>query len=169
VAVVLLSVGFSAPEVRHTLVKRSVNGLNHATSGRANLVANGIHIALEHPVVGVGVGGFKRAYADRVGLKGKNPKTAASHDTPVTVAAESGFPGLILFVWLLAVALWTTTRRLGGSFPRRTALILGLGLVAIAVHSLFYNDFFEDPMTWGILGLIAVTARALDREEELEA
>ncbi|HEY1367961.1 MAG TPA: O-antigen ligase family protein [Gaiellaceae bacterium] len=168
VGVVLLSVGFSAPEVRHTLVKRSVNGLNHATSGRANLVSNGIHIALAHPVAGVGVGGFKRAYADRVGLKGKNPKTAASHDTPVTVAAESGFPGLLLFLWLLGAALWTTTRRLGGTFARRTALILGLALVAIAVHSLFYNDFFEDPMMWGILGLSAVTARQLDREEERE-
>ena len=32
-------------------------------------------------------GGFRRAYADRVGLKGREPKAAASHDTPVTVAA----------------------------------------------------------------------------------
>ena len=57
-------------------------------------------VALHHPVIGVGVGGFKRAYADLAHLKGKEPKAAASHTTPITVAAENGLPGLLLFVWL---------------------------------------------------------------------
>jgi hypothetical protein len=30
--------------------------------------------------------------------------------------------------------------------------------VAIFVHSLAYNDFFEDPTTWGLIGLIALAA-----------
>ena len=33
-------------------------------------------------------------------------------------------------------------------------------LAAIAVHSLFYNAFFEDPTTWGLLALGALAARA---------
>ena len=37
--------------------------------------------------------------------------------------------------------------------------IVGVALVAIAVHSLFYNAFFEDPMVWGLLGLAGVFAR----------
>ncbi len=36
-------------------------------------------------------------------------------------------------------------------------------LAAIAVHSLFYNAFFEDPMTWGLLALTAVAVRAEGR------
>ena len=32
-------------------------------------------------------------------------------------------------------------------------------LLAIAVHSLFYADFFEDPMTWALLGLVGLSAR----------
>jgi hypothetical protein len=32
-------------------------------------------------------------------------------------------------------------------------------LVAIAVHSLFYAAFFEDPMTWALLGLVGLTSR----------
>jgi hypothetical protein len=32
-------------------------------------------------------------------------------------------------------------------------------LAAIAVHSLFYNAFFEDPMVWGLFALIALAAR----------
>ena len=34
----------------------------------------------------------------------------------------------------------------------RTALVAGLTLGAIAVHSLFYNAFFEDPLAWAALG-----------------
>jgi hypothetical protein len=34
----------------------------------------------------------------------------------------------------------------------------GLTLLAIAVHSLFYNAFFEDPMTWALLGVVGLAA-----------
>ena len=32
-------------------------------------------------------------------------------------------------------------------------------LVAIAVHSLFYAAFFEDPLTWALLGLVGLVSR----------
>ena len=78
---VLAGIAVSAPQLRHSIQHHTSSGLNSATSGRVSLVANGIRIAQAHPVTGVGVGGFKRAYADRVQLKGKEPKTAASHTT----------------------------------------------------------------------------------------
>src|SRR6185312_9341223 len=89
---VLAGIAVAQPQVRRSLQHHTTSGLNSASSGRFSLVANGIRIAKAHPVRGVGVGGFKRAYAERVfpKLKGKEPKTAASHDTPVTVAAETG-------------------------------------------------------------------------------
>ena len=150
---------FSFPSVRHDLVGHGRSGVNAITSGRANLVSQGIRIAAHHPIVGVGLGGFKRAYAERTGLKGVDPKKAASHTTPVTVAAEEGLVGLGLFVWLLVAALAATLFGLGRGFTSRVSLGIGLVLVAIAVHSLFYNAFFEDPMTWAALGLVGVVAR----------
>jgi hypothetical protein len=39
------------------------------------------------------------------------------------------------------------------------ALATGIVLLAIGVHSLFYADFFEDPMTWALLGLVGLSAR----------
>jgi O-antigen ligase len=165
VAAVLITVGFSAPQVRHHLLGQSSTGLNRASSSRYKLVTNGIRIAISHPAQGVGIGGFKRAYADRFQLKGKEPKKAASHDTPVTVAAEEGIPGLALLAWLFVAAMVTAWRRVSSSFPGQTRLILGLLFGAIAVHSLFYNAFFEDPMMWGVLGLIAL-AFVLRPEEE---
>jgi O-antigen ligase len=164
VALALLSVGFATPQVRHKLLDESRAGLNNATSGRASLVGNGIRIAADHPVAGVGVGGFKRAYADRTGLKGREPRKAASHSTPVTVAAETGIPGLLLLAWLGFAALAAALRGAHAGDAGRAALAVGLTLGAIAVHSLFYNALFEDPMTWGLLGLAALTL-ARRREE----
>ena len=155
-SVVLLSAGFSAPPVRKAILDDVEAGLNKATSGRANLVTNGARIALDHPVAGVGLGGFRRAYAERTGLRGEEPRRAASHNTPVTVAAELGFPGLVLLVWLVLAGVVFPLRRASRSFAGRTSLIVAIALLAITVHSLFYDAFFEDPMTWALLGLAAL-------------
>ena len=154
-AVVLVSVGFATPQVRNELLQESRAGLNAVTSDRAGLVGNGLRIAADHPVVGVGTGSFKRAYAERTGLKGEEPKKAASHSTPVTVVAETGVPGL-------CCSRGSGSRRSGlpsapGAAPLPgPALVGALTLGAIAVHSLFYNALFEDPTMWALLGLIAV-------------
>jgi putative inorganic carbon (HCO3(-)) transporter len=157
-AAVLIVGALAVPNVRHDLFGNGKN-LNSASGGRGTLIREGIRIAVHHPVAGVGIGGFKRAYADLKHLKGKEPKAAASHDTPVTVAAETGVPGLLLFGWLLLAGLALAFRRFARDLPGLAALVFGLVFAAIAVHSLFYNAFFEDPIVWGVLGLAAVAAR----------
>ena len=127
--------------------------------GRSTLISTGMKVAFHNPLVGVGVGGFKRAYADLAHLKGKEPKAAASHTTPITVAAETGFPGLVLFLWLVGTAVVLAFRRVGRDFDGAARLAFGLALVAILVHCIFYNALFEDPTFWGLLALIAVGAR----------
>ncbi|HET7450053.1 MAG TPA: O-antigen ligase family protein, partial [Gaiellaceae bacterium] len=154
VVAVILAIAVS-PAVRHRA------SLSHVTSGRSTLVSKGIKVAVHHPVIGVGVGGFRRAYSEVAHLKGKEPKAAASHTTPVTVAAELGIPGLLLFVWLVAVALFTAFRRIVPTFDGAARLAFGLALVAILVHCLFYNALFEDPAFWGLLALVVVAPRRL--------
>ncbi len=155
---VLAGISVAQPQVRRSLQHHTSRGLNEVTSDRSSLVANGIRIAAHHPAAGVGVGGFKRAYAERVGFKGKDPKKAASHTTPVTVAAETGVVGLVLYLWVVVAVLVEAFRRRRRSLP----LVAGLALAAILCHSLFYNAFFEDPMTWALFGLavLAVPERA---------
>ena len=156
---VLGGVAAAQPAVRRSIQHHTSSGLNSASSGRYSLVANGIRIAIAHPVRGVGVGGFKHAYAKRVTrLHGKrNLSTAASHDTPVTVAAETGLVGLALFAWLLVAV----GRDAYDGRRRIVSLSAGLGLAAILVHSLFYADFFEDPTTWLLVGFVALAAPAV--------
>jgi O-antigen ligase len=137
----------------------SSSSLSCARSGRSTLVSKGGKVAVQHPLIGVGVGGFRRAYADLTHLRGKEPKAAASHTTPITVAAETGFPGLLLLLWLAGTALVMAFRRLRPGFDGDARLAFGLALSAILVHCIFYNALFEDPTFWGLLALIAVAAR----------
>lgn len=151
-------VSLAVPQVRDEVVGKSRRDLNEVTSGRSNLVSQGLRIAADHPVAGIGVGGFRRAYAERTGVTGDDPKRVASHTAPITVAAEGGIIGLGLLVWLVVAALAATLLRLGRGFTSRTSLAIGVALVAITVHSLFYAAFIEDPMTWALLGMIGVVS-----------
>ncbi len=151
-ALALLVAGFVVPSVRAEILDNT----DRATGNRSSLVTEGLRIAADHPLGGVGLGGFKSAYGERVGFRAADPARAASHNTPVTVAAELGVPGVLLFAWLVATALWLPFRRASRSFAGRASLCFGLALLAILVHSLFYNAFFEDPMSWGLIGLTAL-------------
>jgi O-antigen ligase len=155
VLVVAAGIAASQPRLMHVLRRHTVSGLNQATSGRATLIAVGIKIAKAHPSHGVGLGDFSRAYSKRTG---KQPKKSASHNTPVTVAAEEGVPGLLIFFWLVGALLLASYRRISHRSYGLVALAAGLALLAICVHSLSYNDFFEDPTTWLLIGLIALVS-----------
>ena len=102
---------------------------------------------MHHPLIGVGVGGFRRSYADLTHLRGKEPKAAASHTTPITVAAENGLPGLLLLLWLVGTALYVAFRGLRRASSAIARLAFGLALTAILVHCIFYNALFEDPLS----------------------
>lgn len=155
VLVVAAGIAVTQPRLEHALRHHTITGLNHATSGRATLIAVGIKIAKAHPSHGVGLGDFEHAYSKRTG---KTPKKSASHNTPVTVAAEEGAPGLLIFFWLVGALLLASYRRIDHRIYGRVALASGLALLAIFVHSLAYNDFFEDPTTWGLIGLIGLVS-----------
>ena len=61
--------------------------------------------------------------------------------------------------WLVVALFLQAVRRVDVTLAGKVALIAGLALAAILVHSLFYNDFFEDPTTWLLIGLVAFGQR----------
>jgi len=164
VAVMVGGLGLATPQLRAKLFDKTHGGLSSITSTRTTLVDRGIRIAVDHPLIGVGVGGFKHAYGELAGIHGLKLSKVASHTTPVTVAAETGIAGLALYVWLLAVALVAAFQRAGPSFLGRVQLVCAIALSAITVHSLFYASFFEDPMVWGFLAIVVGTSTGLARE-----
>jgi O-Antigen ligase len=151
--VVLAAAGLAVPSVRDKLRSHSTSSI---TSDRSTLTGTGVRLAADHPLDGVGLGGFLQAAKGRRGNANAKGAKGASHVMPITVAAELGLPGLILLGWMLVALAITAVRRGPLREPR---LLLGIGLLVILVHSLFYTAFFEDPLTWGLLALLAATAR----------
>jgi O-antigen ligase len=127
------------------------------TSGRSRLVEVTLEAFRERPLAGVGIGGQPRASSEIV-EKG-SPSRNASHTTPLTILAELGVIGFALYAWLLAATGWGIY--LIGRRDRALGIGLGAILGALVVHSFLYAGFFEDPLTWGVVGLAAAAlARA---------
>jgi putative inorganic carbon (HCO3(-)) transporter len=136
--------------------KVNFSRLNIDTSGRANLVQGGIDLFGERPLQGYGSGSFQKAYAKHRAKK--NVPVSVSHTEPVTVAAEQGLVGLLAYVVLIVVALWTLGAGLWrGPPPVARAAVLAT-FVALLVHTMAYAGFFEDPITWVLLAIGASLA-----------
>ena len=142
--------------------------LNVDLSGRGSLVSGGLDLFADKPIWGYGSGSFQAAY--RQTRENKDAPVIVSHTEPVTVAAEQGLLGLLIYFSLVIVALVTLGRglfrasRAGGeeTGPARQvarAAILA-AFVALLVHTLAYAGFFEDPITWVLLAVGASLAWA---------
>jgi O-antigen ligase len=145
----------------------SAERFDTTTSGRVDLVKGGIELAQDRPVWGWGSGSFGAAFSRHI----ERARTTVSHSEPITVAAEQGGIGLLVYVATVVLALAVLLRR-GGASPGTAAA--AACFVAMIVHSLSYAGFAIDPATWALLGLgvglrrapsvaEAVSARADDR------
>ncbi len=152
VAMALVGAGIAASKVADTSVRK-------ATSDRSRRIELTGKIWVHHPFAGVGLGAQPREsqkLAERFGPL----QNFVSHTTPLTVAAEVGTVGFVLYLGLLAGGAWA----LDAVRRRHQALGLSLAAVFLAlfVHSLAYSGFFEDPVTWLVL---ATAAAFLGRSE----
>jgi O-antigen ligase len=127
----------------------SSKSADSATSGRYDLIKGGVDLFRDDPLAGHGSGSFSRAY--RRAEKGSAERAvSASHTIPVTVAAEQGVGGLVLYLALLAAGFATLARGARGD-PVRAAVLAAFA--ALVLHTWSYASFLEDPLTWALLGL----------------
>jgi O-antigen ligase len=138
------------------------------TSGRWNRVERTADVVRDAPVLGVGLGAQPEASQDLAEQNGARTARFVSHTTPLTVAAELGIAGLVVYAFLLAAAIRMILLLRERDFA--LALSLGAVLFALFIHALAYSGFFEDPITWLTLGIGAaylaapVSVRAPARE-----
>ncbi|MCW2994966.1 MAG: hypothetical protein JWQ18_2461 [Conexibacter sp.] len=131
-----------------------------ATSGRYDLVKGGVNLFADKPLQGYGSGAFSRAY--RRAEKGSAEKAvSASHTIPITVAAEQGLPGLLVYIALLVAGFALLFRGIRGN-PVRAAI--AAAFAALVLHTWSYASFLEDPLTWALLGVGLALALRRDRE-----
>ena len=156
VTVVILAAGTA-----YAADKIATSSTQRVTSDRSRRVELTVRVFVHHPIVGVGIGSQPLA-TQAISVDGGPPNLFVSHTTPLTVAAELGVIGLALYAFLLAGVGRALDR------IRRSDATFGLALaavfVALFVHALFYAGFFEDPLTWLVLGVAGsfLAARAAE-------
>jgi O-antigen ligase len=159
----------------------SGNSASFLTSGRSSLVSGGLDLLKARPLLGYGSGSFSTEYKAHIPRRRNGfeiarqlpfsaPTTSDSHTTPVTIAAEQGIVGLAAYVALLLACFWEL---FGGDLLTRTdragwvaRLAIAAAFTGLAVHTLFYADFLEDPATWVLLAVGSALAGATSARPE---
>ncbi|MGH2922453.1 MAG: O-antigen ligase family protein, partial [Solirubrobacterales bacterium] len=141
------------------------------TSGRSTLIEGGIDLARAEPLIGHGSASFPEAFREQEDIRSNRP--AISHNEPITVAAEQGAAGVVVYLGVLAAALVTLLagiRRIapglgapgggigdpadGGSDAIALArLAVIAAFIALLVHTIGYAGYLTDPLTWALLAI----------------
>jgi putative inorganic carbon (hco3(-)) transporter len=142
---------------------KSNGGINGAASGRGNLITNGVKLLGDRPLYGFGSGSFSPEYASH--FRKAAESVSDSHNIPVTVAAEQGIIGELVYLALVITAIIALFRGARGD-PFRVGI--GAAFLALLLHTMLYAGFLEDPVTWTLLGIgasLAVAAAAEPRPD----
>lgn len=105
---------------------------------RLEFYSNTLQIVADHPVIGVGTGGFTSVYAARVRGSDMMP-TRNPHNEYLHIAAQTGLIGLAALLALFAVQ-WHAAPRL----PTRLETDLARGLVVTIAAGCLFNSFLLD-------------------------
>jgi O-antigen ligase len=138
---------------------------NTSLNGRYSLVRGGLDLFAKRPFAGFGSGSFAHEFVAHGYAAASS--TTESHTTPVTIAAEQGVIGLLLYAALLYAAL----RRLFSAGVRESVAraAIAAAVAALLVHTLAYADFLEDPAAWALLAVGGVLARTNGAARSLAA
>lgn len=131
---------------------------------RRYLIAAATKMFLDHPIVGVGFGGYQHQLVTnyRRFIPTNNPKPdTVSHTAFVTIAAEQGVIGILLMLAFLVALAWEALR----SRRNVLAIVAATVIVPIVLYSQFEARLLEEPYLWVCLALFygAIQGRRLLR------
>lgn len=163
-AVAIAALGIAFPRELHDRITRSeavfaggLAGLDTASNGRIRIWGAALCMAREHPVAGVGVRGYRDAYARCAPAMPTPPPWGEggalhAHQIVLEVLSETGMIGLML--WLIGAALAIRAWRCADAAARNRAAIPALALAVtvfpLNTHLAFYSSF------WGGVMLVLV-------------
>jgi putative inorganic carbon (HCO3(-)) transporter len=152
--VVLVGLAIALPPLRVRLLT-SFSAQEHSNRFRLLTWEAALQMVLDRPVQGFGPGSFELAFP-KYAIGGY---TRMAHENYLQIAAETGLPGLLAFVWLLGAFIFSTTRALSSAGNREVALLMAAcvsGVAAFAFHSFLDYGWFIGAIAstvWLLMGL----------------
>jgi O-antigen ligase len=130
---------------------------------RTYLIEAGWAMFRDRPITGVGYGGFQHALLTRYArFVPPNPPVTLSHTSAITIAAEQGLVGIVLFGGFLALFAWEAIAALRRSTAWRNWIVMpALLVVPILILSQFEGRLIEEPYLWVLIGL-AFAAKVME-------
>jgi len=129
---------------------------------RREILQTGLHIAASHPVLGVGIGCYPQAnelYAPQLGRRD-------AHNTYVTLAAETGLPGLLLWLGLVGSVL-VQVRRRRANLAADGCIVQAVWIERAVIGYLFagfFGSYSGLTMFYLFLGTLWAAANVLGRD-----
>jgi O-antigen ligase len=148
-----------APGLLH-IQRGGTNVWDRATSGRVELVQGAADMFRQRPLLGYGSGAFQAVYRKERHIR-STKVPAVSHTIPLTIAAEQGILGLLVYAWLLVTAgallfggrLRAQVRRASPGIVPIARTAVAAAACALVLHTLIYASFLEDPLLWTLLAI----------------
>jgi putative inorganic carbon (hco3(-)) transporter len=127
-----------------------------SADNRKYLVAAGLKMGVDHPMFGVGFGGYQHALLTTYNRYLPTGYTdSVSHTSMVTVFAEQGIVGALLMVALLIqLGRETLAARWRRDAWSLWATVPATLVIPIVLYSQFEGRFFQEPYLWLTLGML---------------
>jgi len=142
-------------------IRSRLTVLDESSRDRYYMWQAGLDMVLERPAVGQGPGMIERVYPRFRWPAAPNPRQPHLHNTLMQIAAERGVPGLVFFLWWVAVAFLAALRAAQATAARGRgagwAAVGALGaLTAVFVAGLFEYNLGDSEVLMLVLLLTAV-------------
>jgi len=123
-------------------IRSRLTVLDESSRDRYYMWQAGLDMVLERPVFGQGPGMVERVYPRFRWPEAPNPQQPHLHNNLMQVAAERGVPGLVFFLWWVAVAFLAALRAAQGAARGRGPGWAAAGALA-ALTAVFVAGLFE--------------------------
>ncbi|MBI2207818.1 MAG: O-antigen ligase family protein [Candidatus Rokubacteria bacterium] len=167
VAIVLIAGIPAARNIHVRLVTPGYSVLDDTTRDRLAMLAGGLRMIAERPLMGVGPGQVKHTYAAYAPPEALRRSTSHLHNTPLQIAVERGLVGLALWIALF-VAFFVRARMIyqRTSAGDDRALVGGVmtAVAAFLIAGLFEYNFGDTEVLLLACALMALPF-ALERQE----
>lgn len=106
-------------------------------SSRINIWTASVELIKDHPIAGIGFGGYRNAITKYDDVSG-NRQIHQAHNDYLDILAAGGVIGAAIFVWFFVVFIRMTGRQFRRATDFHRSAIVGawIGLFGVAVHSL---------------------------------